>query len=402
MGKLILTVSGLNEYAANLMRRDFVLRDVKVSGELSDVKWHTSGHLYFTLKDESALIRCVMFSRDAELSFVPQNGMHVIASGHVSLYVQGGQYQLYVKDIEQQGIGELFVRFNKLKEKLESEGLFDSSHKKRLPRLPKAIGVITSETGAVIKDIIDVTTRRFPTMPIYLYPVKVQGIGAAEEIAEGIRVMDSMKLADVLIVGRGGGSMEDLFAFNEEIVARAIYECSIPVVSAVGHETDFSIADYVADMRAPTPSAAAEICVPVLEELYMKLDDLIEDIKNSVSNKLKQERRSNELMMRSYLFKRVHAMVGGEKRRLAGLLKERTLHMEHKLNAERLRQEAVFKALGALSPYFALKRGYAIIKHGEKYVSSADMIENGDNLNIIMYDGVINATACGKETYDGE
>ncbi len=196
--------------------------------------------------------------------------------------------------------------------------------------------------------------------------------------------------------------MEDLFAFNEEIVARAIYECSIPVVSAVGHETDFSIADYVADMRAPTPSAAAEICVPVLEELYMKLDDLIEDIKNSVSNKLKQERRSNELMMRSYLFKRVHAMVGGEKRRLAGLLKERTLHMEHKLNAERLRQEAVFKALGALSPYFALKRGYAIIKHGEKYVSSADMIENGDNLNIIMYDGVINATACGKETYDGE
>ena len=264
----ILGVSQLNEYVNNLLRRDGLLQGLQVRGEISGFKRHSSGHLYFSLKDEAALVRCVMFRQHAlSLHPLPKDGEMVTVTGSISLYVKDGQYQLYVTKLQREGQGDLYAQFLASKAALEAEGLFDSAHKKPIPRLPRCVGVVTSPTGAAIQDIFQITRRRFPGMGLLLYPVKVQGEGAAEQIAKAIQWMDAHKAADVLIVGRGGGSLEDLWAFNEECVARAIYACSIPIVSAVGHETDVSIADFVADLRAPTPSAAAELCVPEYDRL---------------------------------------------------------------------------------------------------------------------------------------
>ncbi|NCB30429.1 MAG: exodeoxyribonuclease VII large subunit, partial [Clostridia bacterium] len=269
-----LSVTQLNEYVSGLFRRDLLLQGVRVRGEISGFKRHSSGHLYFSIKDEGALVRCVMFRQNTlSLSALPKDGQSVIVRGSVSLYVKDGQYQLYVTALEQAGEGELYRRFLEMKDALAAEGLFDSEHKKPLPLLPKCMGVVTSPTGAAMQDILQIARRRFPKMNITLYPVRVQGEGAAEEIAHGVREMNRLRLADVLVVGRGGGSLEDLWAFNEPVVARAIYDCEIPVVSAVGHETDFSIADFVADLRAPTPSAAAELCIPEYERLWEEIEE---------------------------------------------------------------------------------------------------------------------------------
>ena len=257
--RMTLSVAQLNEYVRRTLASDVMLKNICITGEISNFKRHVSGHWYFTLKDEEAAISCVMFRQAAQtVRFQPENGMSVRLTGSVSLYVKTGSYQFYGERMEQEGLGELYLRFERLKQKLLAEGLFDPSLKKPLPLLPRGIGIVTSSTGAVVHDICTVTWRRNPAMPLYLCPVKVQGEGAAKEIAAAIRRLDRMPEAEVLIVGRGGGSMEDLWPFNEEIVARAIAACQTPVVSAVGHETDFTIADFAADMRAPTPSAAAK------------------------------------------------------------------------------------------------------------------------------------------------
>ena len=256
-----ITVSKLNQYIKNIIDNDEMLSWVYIRGEISNFKNHYTGHMYFTLKDETSLIKCVMFKTyTSNLNFVPKDGMSVVILGSVSVFERDGVYQIYVKGMEIDGVGALYAEYEKLKSKLEEEGLFDEAHKKKIPLLPKSIGVATSKTGAVIRDIINVTTRRFPNVNIKLFPCSVQGKGAAESIVKAISYFNKVKNVDVIIVARGGGSLEDLWPFNEEITARAIYESEIPVISAVGHETDFTIADFVADLRAPTPSAARRTC----------------------------------------------------------------------------------------------------------------------------------------------
>ena len=267
----ILTVSELNKYIKTLFSRDMVLSGLWVKGEVSNFKNHYSGHMYFTVKDENSLIKCVMFKANASgLKFMPEDGMKVIIRGYLSVFERDGQYQLYAEEMQPDGVGSLHIAFEQLKKKLEAEGLFAASAKKRLPYLPQSIGVITSSKGSVIRDIINILSRRFYNVAIKVYPVQVQGEQAAGQISAAVRRLNELELADVIIIARGGGSLEELWAFNEEIVARSIYESRIPVISAVGHETDFTISDFVADMRAPTPSAAAEL-VMVLVELILVL-----------------------------------------------------------------------------------------------------------------------------------
>ena len=256
---MAISVSELNSYIKNKIADDEYLNNVLIKGEISNFKNHYTGHMYFTLKDENSLIKCIMFKSYAQkLDFMPKDGMKVFVLGGVSVFERDGIYQIYVKAMQEDGVGILYKKYEELKQRLDEEGYFDESHKQKIPLMPKVIGVLTSQTGSVIRDIINVSTRRNPNVQIRLYPVPVQGEGAAEKIADGIRFMNENNLADVLILARGGGSLEDLWPFNEEIVAHAIYNSKLPIISAVGHETDFSISDFVADLRAPTPSAAAE------------------------------------------------------------------------------------------------------------------------------------------------
>ena len=270
---MAVTVSQLNAYIKEKIANDEYLNNILVKGEISNFKNHYTGHMYFTLKDENSLIKCIMFKSYAQkLEFMPKDGMKVFAFGGVSVFERDGVYQIYVKAMQEDGVGTLYKKYEELKQKLETEGYFDQNHKKPIPKMPKTIGVLTSQTGSVIRDIINVSTRRNPNVHIRLFPVPVQGEGAAEKIAEGIKFMNENKLADVLILARGGGSLEDLWPFNEEIVAHSIYNSEIPIISAVGHETDFSISDFVADLRAPTPSAAAELAVPDIYEIQQKIN----------------------------------------------------------------------------------------------------------------------------------
>ena len=267
-----ITVTQLNKYMKDKIAGDEFLNNIFIKGEISNFKHHYTGHMYFTLKDENSLIKCIMFkSATVNLDFKPQDGMKVLILGTVSVYERDGVYQIYCKAMKEDGIGVLYKAYEELKEKLKKEGYFSKEHKKKIPFMPETIGVLTSRTGSVIRDIINVSTRRNPNVHIRLLPVPVQGEGAAEKIAEGIKFMNKNNLADVLILARGGGSLEDLWPFNEEIVARTIYESKIPIISAVGHETDFSISDFVADLRAPTPSAAAELAVPDIYEVKQKI-----------------------------------------------------------------------------------------------------------------------------------
>ena len=297
------TVTELNKYLKDRFDEDENLGAILVKGEISNFKNHYTGHLYFTLKDDKSLIKCIMFKSYAErLAFKPKDGMKVMVFGSVQVFERDGVYQIYAKQMLEDGMGDLHEKFEKLKKNLEEEGIFAESHKKPIPMYPKEIGVLTSQTGAVIRDIINVSTRRNPNVHIRLLPVPVQGPGAAEKIAEKIKTMNDKKLADVIIVGRGGGSLEDLWPFNEEIVARAIYESEIPIISAVGHETDFTIADFVADLRAPTPSAAAELAVPDVYELKQKLESYKNRCRISLKKKIELMRLRYEKCMTSRVF----------------------------------------------------------------------------------------------------
>ena len=298
-----ITVTELNKYMKDKVEMDEFLNNVLVKGEISNYKHHYTGHLYFTLKDENSLIKCIMFKSYAQkLKFEPKDGMKVYILGSVSVFERDGVYQIYAKVMEEDGLGDLYTKYQKLKEELEKKGLFDQSHKQKIPMMPKVIGVLTSQTGSVIRDIINVSTRRNPNVYIRLLPVPVQGEGAAEKIAEGIEYMNKNQLADVIILARGGGSLEDLWPFNEEIVARAIYESKIPIISAVGHETDFTIADFVADLRAPTPSAAAELAQVDVYEIQKKLLAYQERFKQALRKRLELMRMRYEKAMSSRVF----------------------------------------------------------------------------------------------------
>lgn len=390
-----ITVTDLNKYIKDKIDNDEMLNNVLVKGEISNFKNHYTGHMYFTLKDENSLIKCVMFkSYTAHLAFMPKDGMKVMILGSVSVFERDGVYQIYAKAMKEDGLGSLYTAYEELKKKLEQEGLFDEEHKKKVPFMPKTIGVLTSNTGAVIRDIINVSTRRNPNVHIRLYPVPVQGPGAAEKIAEGIKFMNENKLADVLIIGRGGGSLEDLWPFNEEIVARAIYNSELPIISAVGHETDFTIADFVADLRAPTPSAAAELAVANIDDVKETLHMYNNRYKVALKKKIELMRLSYEKCMARPAFKNPTQKINEQYMIID--MRVKTLQNSIRLKIKEARTSFVKEAskLDSLSPLKTLTRGYSIVSNSGdgKVIKSVNDLNKNDNVNIRLSDGEIKAT----------
>lgn len=363
-----ISVSELNKYIKSKFEDDEYFANVLVEGEISNCKYHYTGHIYFTLKDENSLIKSIMFKTyTSHLDFKLTDGMKVIVLGSVSVFERDGTYQLYAKAMKQLGkIGDLRAAYEELKEKLEKEGLFSAEHKKQIPMFPRTIGVLTSNTGSVIKDIINVSTRRNPNVYIKLLPVPVQGEGASIKIAEGIELMNEKNLADVLIIARGGGSLEDLWPFNEEIVARAIYNSKIPVISAVGHETDFTISDFVADLRAPTPSAAAELAVPDVALLKDSLYKYQVRYKQALLKKTQLMRLQYEKCMASRVFTNPLQKVNEMYMQIDSIVKKLNYNIGQKMQQEKAKAQNAILKLDALSPLKTLTRGYSIVSNNRK------------------------------------
>ncbi|KKB37241.1 exodeoxyribonuclease VII large subunit [Bacillus thermotolerans] len=429
-----LTVKALTKYIKRKFDADPHLTNVLVKGEISNFKRHSSGHMYFTLKDEKARVLAVMFSSaNRSLKFVPENGMQVLVSGDVTVYEAGGQYQIYVKSMQPDGIGSLYLAFEQLKKKLEKEGLFDPDNKRPLPIYPKTVGVVTSPTGAAVRDIITTIKRRYPVAELLIYPALVQGEGAAPSIVAAVEQANKDRRADVLIVGRGGGSIEELWAFNEEAVARAIRSSAIPVISAVGHETDITIADFAADRRAPTPTAGAEIAVPHLEEVLQRVADRKARITRAVAEKVRRERSRYESARNSYIMRNPQSLYRQQAERLDRLtdrlakeqsayaantsmrLKDLTNRLqrshpakkvsEARMQAERLetdlaremqrllksKQETFRRQLSmlhALSPLKIMERGYSLVyNEEEKLIKSIQNVQEGERLGVQVADG---------------
>ena len=389
---MTITVSDLNQYIKNKIADDEYLNHVLIKGEISNFKNHYTGHMYFTLKDEKSLIKCIMFKSYAQkLRFMPKDGMKVFILGSVSVFERDGVYQIYVQAMEKDGLGDLYTKYQELKEKLEEQGLFDEIHKKKIPKMPKVVGVLTSQTGSVIKDIINVSTRRNPNVYIRLLPVPVQGEGAAEKIAEGIKYMNDNKLADVLIIARGGGSLEDLWPFNEEIVAHSIYNSEIPVISAVGHETDFTIADFVADLRAPTPSAAAELAVPDIYEVKQKINDNQARLRMALLKKLEFMRMRYDKCMSSSVFREPTRKINEEAIRLDNYIKQLEQYIKTKQKEEKTKYIKLVAKLDAYSPLKTLARGYSIVQKEGNMVKSKEQLNSGDDIEIKLADGDVKA-----------
>lgn len=401
--RLPITVSELNEYVRVSLAGDPLLRCIRVTGEISGYKQHISGHRYFSLKDERARIQCVMFRLNAQsLLFQPRDGMRVTITGAVSLFVRDGAYQLYAETMEQQGAGNLFQQFEALKRKLMAEGLFDPARKRELPFRPMVIGVATSKTGAAVRDIIRVAKRRDPGVGIVVAPCSVQGERAADEIVKSIRLLNRQGQSQVLLVGRGGGSMEDLWPFNEEKVARAIAESRIPVISCVGHETDFTIADFVADVRAATPSMAAEMAVPVRAELENARQALTRRLLRSLESGQRLRRLRLEKCMASAALSDPARLTAGPREKTA--LSEKRLReaMAKRLSTESARLSELNRTLRAVSPQAVLDRGYAAVKKGGRYVSRAEQLRSRDQIELILSDGVRRAQVLEEEEHGGK
>ena len=385
-----ITVEQLNRYIKEKVDSDEFLNNVYVKGEISNFKHHYTGHMYFTLKDENSLVKCIMFkSYTPHLSFMPKDGMKVIIFGSVSVFERDGVYQIYAKAMKEDGMGSLYEAYEELKAKLEKEGLFDESHKKPIPSFPKTIGVLTASTGAVIRDIINVSTRRNPNVHIRLLPVPVQGPTAAEQIVAGIKRMNDEKLADVIILGRGGGSLEDLWPFNEEIVARAIYDSEIPIISAVGHETDYSISDFVADLRAPTPSAAAELAVCNMDDVLYTIDLYQNRYKTALKKKVQLMKLRYEKCMAQRVFKEPLQKINERAILLDTLVKSITNSTRLKINDCRKEFVEVATKIDSLSPMKTMARGYSIVEKDGKIVKKVNDVQKDDELSIRLSDGQI-------------
>lgn len=389
-----ISVTELNRYIKEKFDEDEYFANVLVEGEISNYKHHYTGHLYFTLKDENSLIKCIMFKTyTGHLDFEPEDGMKVMILGSISVFERDGTYQLYAKAMKPLGkMGDLRAAYEELKSRLEKEGLFEQEHKKPIPMYPKTIGVLTSNTGAVIRDIINVSTRRNPNVVIKLFPVPVQGAGAAEKIANGIAIMNEQKLADVLIVARGGGSLEDLWPFNEEVLARAIYKSEIPVISAVGHETDFTISDFVSDLRAPTPSAAAELAVPDIEELHLKIQGYENRLKQALTKKVEFMKLRYEKCMRSRVFTEPLQKINEQYMVLDMKIKSMEHCIKEKYQKESNNLQKLILQLDSLSPLKTLARGYGIVYKKENRVKKVTDLSLQDEITIRMQDGKIEAT----------
>ena len=388
----VYSVGQVNAYIKNMFNADFALNNIYIKGEISNCKYHTSGHIYFTLKDSTGVISAVMFAGNRKgLKFKLEEGQKVIALGSVSVYERDGKYQLYAKQIILEGTGLLYQRFEQLKTQLEEMGLFDKMYKKSIPKYATKVGICTASTGAAIQDIINISKRRNPFVQLYLYPCLVQGQGAAVDIVNAIRCLDSMDL-DVIIVGRGGGSIEDLWAFNEDIVAKAIFDCDTPVISAVGHETDFTIADFVADMRAPTPSAAAELAVFDYSEFMEKQLNYSRLLFSSIDNKLKIYRKS----LKSYetsvnLFSPVNQL---QSRRQYSdeLMTKLSKELNDVLNDRKHKLQIYAERLNGMSPLNKISKGFAYVTDGNKKpLTSVSQVKADDEISLIIKDGTIKA-----------
>ena len=402
--KPVFTVSELNEYVDLMLSRDPFVGELTVTGEISAFKRHTSGHLYFTLKDDAASVRCVMFRPNAlRLSFFPKDGMSVRIEGRAGLYGRDGSFQVYAERMEKTGDGALYQKFLALRDELKSRGWFDESLKKPIPFLPRAVGVVTSGTGAAIEDIRNVISRRFPNMPIVLYPVSVQGEKAAGEIAAAIQKADREQRCDVLIVGRGGGSLEDLWAFNEEIVVAAVHDCILPVISAVGHEIDFSLTDFAADLRAPTPSAAAELAVPELIKLADRLTESRDRLQTALLNGVERKKDRLELLIHRRGGMLTEQRLLQEQQRLDQCREALTEGVERQLQQRRDALTADGLRLRAADPLGALDRGFALIcDTSENIVRRAADTAAGQSLILRFRDGRVHADVTGKDMYEKE
>ncbi|WP_010252611.1 exodeoxyribonuclease VII large subunit [Acetivibrio cellulolyticus] len=391
----ILSVSLVNRYIKEIISRDMILSNLWVRGEVSNFKNHSSGHMYFTLKDENSLIKCVMFrTQNSYLKFMPENGMKVIIRGYVSLFERDGQYQLYAEEMISDGVGNLHIAFEQLKKRLSEEGLFDNSFKKRIPFMPGSIGVVTSSTGAVIRDIINVLDRRFYNANIKIFPVKVQGAGAAKEISRAINKLNELKCVDVIIVARGGGSLEELWPFNEEIVARSIFNSKIPVISAVGHDTDYTICDFVADVRAPTPSAAAEIVMPEKHMLVNRISELEIRFRSALLRNVKIKRKRLDELKNAAVFRQPYDRVYQERMKLDILNKDLKKAFLVKKERSRSRLQFLIGKLDALSPLTILSRGYSIVKAADDkhVVKSINDVRAGEQIEVNLEDGNLECT----------
>ena len=385
---MAITVSDLNKYMKEKIAEDEYLNNILIKGEISNFKNHYTGHMYFTLKDEKSLIKCIMFKSYAtKLTFMPKDGMKVMILGSVSVFERDGVYQIYARVMEEDGLGDLYTKYQELKKRLEQQGLFEEEHKMKIPMMPRVIGVLTSQTGSVIRDIINVSTRRNPNVYIRLLPVPVQGEGAAEKISNGIEYMNKNKLADVLILARGGGSLEDLWPFNEEIVAHSIYNSEIPIISAVGHETDFTIADFVADLRAPTPSAAAELAVPDIYEVKRKIETYQDRLRNSLIKKLELMNLRYEKCMSSSVFKEPLRKINDNYIKLDNCIKQIENSIKVKHEKEKTKYIELIAKLDALSPLKTLYRGYSITEKNNKVIKSKEELKANDLIEIRFIDG---------------
>lgn len=413
MNDKYITVSQLTRYIKYKIDNDIHLNEVFLKGEISNFKAHSRGHFYFTLKDEGSRINAVMFSSSTKnIKFIPQDGMKVLVTGKISVFEANGGYQIYVNDMLEDGVGNLYIAFEQLKKKLEAEGLFDQSKKKPIPKIPTRVGVVTAPTGAAIKDIISTIKRRWPLTEILLFPSLVQGEQAAEDIVKQIKLSENYQI-DTLIVGRGGGSIEDLWPFNEEIVARAIYECTTPVISAVGHEIDFTISDFVADLRAPTPTGAAELAVPAVSDVTNYLNQLQIRLNKSMQNKLQINRQKLTEITSRYIFENPITIYQTKEMLFDSLLDRLKYSTTNLVNLkekqfERIKSSYIFKnpyqlldkkankylqivsKLETLSPLLTLKRGYTMTKSNNKVITSSKDVKKGDKLTVEFSDGTIN------------
>ena len=384
----IFSVSVLNEYIKNIFENNRTLSSVTVRGEISNFTNHRSGHLYFSLKDSDGQIRAVMFrSRAQGLKFMPESGMKVIIHGSVTVYPRDGSYQIYVSSMQPDGIGALYLAYEQMKARLAEEGLFDDIHKKPIPMYPRRIGVITSPTGAAVRDIINVTGRRYPMADIYLYPALVQGAGSEDSLVRALDYLDKSGLCDVIIIGRGGGSIEDLWSFNSEKLARRIFDAKTPIISAVGHETDFTICDFVSDMRAPTPSAAAEIAVPDRRELMMRVDQLDERLATALIRSVQRARERLNVLSDRAGAESVRRMLEGKRDEVNYLNEKSALLIRSILQAKRDMLSSSAAKANALSPLSTLSRGYSVAEKDNVVIKSVNELSKGDRLTLIMRDG---------------
>ena len=388
-----LSVTELNSFIKKLLDGNKTLAAVTVTGEISNLKDHGSGHLYFSLKDSGAQIRAVMFRfQRTKLKFIPEDGMKVTVHGSVSVYEQTGAVQIYVNSMEPDGIGALYLAYEQLKERLAAEGLFNEEHKKPIPAYPHRIGVITSPSGAAVRDIINVTKRRYPLADIYIYPSLVQGDGAEANLIAALDYFESAHLVDVIIIGRGGGSIEDLWAFNSEKLARKIFDADIPVISAVGHETDFTICDFVSDMRAPTPSAAAEIAVPDIRELILRIDDMGERLSSALVRTTERKRERLDLISRSSIFESPELIFNSKREELSEIFRSVIATIEDTVLSSKNKLSLLSEKADAMSPLSVLKRGYTVCEDANGDIASAKKLKVGDGLKLILSDGTVCAS----------